>query len=282
MHIEVNGIKVFFDVYGSKLKKEQYSIKEKPTIICLHPGPGLVDHTICTSFFARFSDIAQVIFIDQRGNGRSEQGDFNGLNLKQWGHDIFDFCQKLSIENPIVVGISWGGHTALSYVTQHPEHPSKIILCDTEATFNKERVLRAFEKKGGKKAVDVVKKFYEKDSTEQAWKDYKKVCVPLYAHNPYSSEELSLCVQHPEVYGFYKNNEFFKFNLIPKLQKIKCQILIFAADDGPVHPLESAEEIAAALPEQLVQFELIKKSGSPVYRDQPKKVEKIIRKFIIT
>ncbi|MDO8955090.1 MAG: hypothetical protein Q7V63_09625 [Gammaproteobacteria bacterium] len=40
MHININGCKLFFDVYGSKLKILPTEVKEKPTLIVLHGGHG--------------------------------------------------------------------------------------------------------------------------------------------------------------------------------------------------------------------------------------------------
>ena len=55
------------------------------------------------------------------------------MNLAQWGDDVWEFCDVLGIENPIVYGASFGGMVALSYATRHPAHPAKLILVSTEA-----------------------------------------------------------------------------------------------------------------------------------------------------
>ena len=40
MRIEVNGIKLFFDVEGAKLVPDSAVMREKPTLLLLHGGPA--------------------------------------------------------------------------------------------------------------------------------------------------------------------------------------------------------------------------------------------------
>ena len=109
------------------------TMREKPTLVLLHGGPGF-DHSIYKPLFAQLADIAQVVFLDHRGNGRSEHGPREMWTLAQWGDDVHAFCETLGIVHPIVLGTSFGGMVALAYATQYPAHPAKLILLNTELT----------------------------------------------------------------------------------------------------------------------------------------------------
>ncbi len=41
MHILINGVKLFFDVEGAKLVPDGPVMREKPTLLLLHGGPGI-------------------------------------------------------------------------------------------------------------------------------------------------------------------------------------------------------------------------------------------------
>ena len=103
MRIEVNGVRLFFDVEGAKFVPDGPRMREKPTLILLHGGPGQ-DHSMLKPAFSQFADIAQVIYIDHRGNGRSDRQPQDAWNLAQWGDDVYEFCRALEIERPIVMG----------------------------------------------------------------------------------------------------------------------------------------------------------------------------------
>ena len=150
MRIEVNGVRLFFDVEGAKLVPDGPLMRERPTLLLLHGGPGF-DHSSFKPEFSRYADIAQVIYIDHRGNGRSDRAPESAWTLAQWGDDVFAFCEALEIDKPIVMGQSFGGFVAMSYATRHPEHPGKLILSSTGAAMHRyrERSVALFEAKGG-------------------------------------------------------------------------------------------------------------------------------------
>jgi hypothetical protein len=108
MHVGVNGVRLFFDVEGAKLVPDGPAMREKPTLLLLHGGPGF-DHSIYNPAYSGLADVAQIIYLDHRGNGRSEDGPKESWNLTQWGDDVRGFCDVLGIANPIVLGASFGG-----------------------------------------------------------------------------------------------------------------------------------------------------------------------------
>jgi proline iminopeptidase len=68
-------------------------------LLMLHGGPGF-DHSIYRPAYSALSDIAQIVYLDHRGNGRSEDGPRTGWNLAQWGDDVHAFCEALGIWAP--------------------------------------------------------------------------------------------------------------------------------------------------------------------------------------
>ena len=73
MHVSVNGVRLFFDVEGTKLVPDGPVMREKPVLLMLHGGPG-ADHSIYRPAYSALADIAQIVYLDHRGNGRSEDG----------------------------------------------------------------------------------------------------------------------------------------------------------------------------------------------------------------
>jgi len=74
MRIQVNGVRLYVDIEGAGLVPDGDIMREKPTLILLHGGPG-ADHSIYKPGFSALSDIAQIVYYDHRGCGRSEDGD---------------------------------------------------------------------------------------------------------------------------------------------------------------------------------------------------------------
>ncbi len=76
MHVGVNGVRLFFDVEGAQFVPDGPVMREKPTLLLLHGGPGF-DHSLYKPAYGALADVAQVIYLDHRGNGRSEAGPRN-------------------------------------------------------------------------------------------------------------------------------------------------------------------------------------------------------------
>src|SRR5262249_10118136 len=132
MYITVNDTRLFFDVEGAKLVPAGPTMQEKPTLLLLHGGPGF-DHSTYKPAFSTFADVAQVIYLDLRGQGRSAPSSPAYWNLATWAEDVRAFCEALTIEQPIVFGQSAGGFVAMAYATRYPAHPSKLVLSSTSA-----------------------------------------------------------------------------------------------------------------------------------------------------
>ena len=114
MRIQVNGVRLFVDVEGSKLVPDGPYMRQRHTVVALHGGPG-ADHSILRPLLHQITDIAQVIYVDHRGNGRSEDGDPSDWTLAQWGDDVRTLCDILGVQKPIVYGASFGGVVAQAY-----------------------------------------------------------------------------------------------------------------------------------------------------------------------
>ncbi|MEM9243323.1 MAG: alpha/beta hydrolase [Pseudomonadota bacterium] len=199
MYIKINGCQLFFDTYGSKLDIQKKSVEEKPTLLVLHGGPGIVDHTLYVDFWSQFSNIAQVIFLDQRGCGRSEKRTPAEWHLQQWADDAKKFCEVLNIAKPIIAGVSMGGHVMCDFITQYPSEAGGLIFCNTEAQFIVEEVCQAFGRLGGELAESSARQYFTAPSPESA-KNYQEHCGKhLITRGFYTPEALTRCKQNMAV-----------------------------------------------------------------------------------
>ncbi len=126
MRVQVGDIKMFFDVEGAKLRPDGPVMREVPTLLLLHGGPG-GDHASFKPGYGTLTDIAQVIYLDHRGQGRSDASTSDAWRLARWADDVVAFCDALEVTKPVVLGLSFGGFVAAAYATRHPDHPGKLI-----------------------------------------------------------------------------------------------------------------------------------------------------------
>src|SRR4051794_32105383 len=60
MRVNANGTLLWFDVEGAVLVPDGNKMRERPTVVLLHGGPGSFDHSYFKPDFARLADVAQV------------------------------------------------------------------------------------------------------------------------------------------------------------------------------------------------------------------------------
>jgi pimeloyl-ACP methyl ester carboxylesterase len=282
MQITVNGTSLYFDVEGAGLVPDGPIMRAKPTLMLLHGGPGF-DHSMFKPDFSALTDVAQIIYLDHRGNGRSVNADKRTWTLAQWGDDVKGLCDALGIERPIVYGLSFGGFVAQAYATRHPDHPGKLILVSTAARRDLARVLDAFERIGGTSARDVAERFWT-NPTPETRATYLRVCHPLYRAKPAdtSAAKARPIVNNDVVMHFNgPDGDHHTMDFRSALAKIRCPTLVMAGGRDPITPIAFSEEIVASLPVHLVRFERFANCGHGVHGDDPERAFAVIREFIL-
>ena len=282
MYVTVNGARLYVDVEGAGLVPDGPRMREKPTLLLLHGGPGF-DHTMFKPAFSALTDIAQVIYYDHRGQGRSG-GEKETWTLAQWGDDVKGLCDVLGIEKPVVFGGSFGGFVAQAYATRHPTHPAKLILSSTCARVVYDDIIAAFERIGGKQARDAAAAYWLDPTMERRIK-YLETCLPYYntrASN--DSDALKRAILRHDV-GLAFNgpkNEQGRMDFRADLAHVQCPVLVMAGDRDPIMPMSLTETMVSSLPPHLVRFERFENCGHGVQRDDPEKAFRIIREFILS
>jgi pimeloyl-ACP methyl ester carboxylesterase len=280
VRVDIGGCRLFFDVEGAKLRPDGPRMREVPTLLLLHGGPG-ADHSVFKPAYSPLANLVQVVYYDHRGDGRSDGRDDSARwRLAQWGDDVKALCDALEIERPIVMGVSFGGYVAMSYALRHPDHPAKLVLCSTAASPSKQAIqVQVFTRLGGAEAGAAAKAFIE-DPTPQAGLDFWRLCAPLYRRSPYNPETDARTIWNPRLMAEFRRGERETMNFLAELSRIKCPTLVMVGEDDPMTPVPCAEEIVAALPPHLVRFERFAGAGHGIVSDQPEQFFAVLRSFI--
>ncbi|WP_415922659.1 alpha/beta fold hydrolase [Tateyamaria sp. SN6-1] len=278
MRIEVNGVRLFVDVEGPTLVPDGPFMRQRHTVVALHGGPG-ADHSILRPLMAQISDLAQVIYVDHRGNGRSDDGDPADWTLAQWGDDVRTLCDILGVQHPIVFGASFGGVVAQAYATQHPDHVGGLILLATTARTDFDTIYAAFERVGGEVAGRIARTYWS-DPTPERRQDYFDVCLPLYSRTVPDPHVMQRMILKNPVAMHYNGpaNEQGRFDFHDALAQVRCPALVLSGDKDPIMPPPFGERLADALPH--ADYHLIDGAAHLLDTDKPATVTHLIREFI--
>ncbi len=278
MRVQVgDGTRLYFDVAGMGLVPEGRTMRERPVLLCLHGGPGF-DHSLLKSALAPLDAVAQAVFPDHRGQGRSDESTPERWNLDTWIQDVVDLCDTLEIEHPVILGQSFGGVVALGVAIRHPELAAKLIVSSSIGRFRLDRALPMFERLGGKEARDVAERYFH-DPNEERLDEFMAVCLPLYNPTPIDPDAIVRVVMRPEVGFHFFRGEGFTYDWFGELDRIRCPTLILAGARDPITTLADHEELAAAIPSS--RLEVFPDAGHGVFRDKPAEALAVIRDFVV-
>lgn len=273
-------VRLYVDVEGAGLVPDGPAMRAKPTLVLLHGGPGY-DHSGFKPAFSALADVAQIVYYDHRGHGRSSRCPPEEWTLDTFADDVVRLCDALGVEKPIVLGQSFGGFVAQRYIARHPGHAGKVILSSTSPQLGLERKLAMFERLGGPAAREVAERFWRQPCA-QTWAPYQRVCLPLYNTTAVRSPEAAQrTVYHEAILFASAGGEQQSMNLLPGLARAQCPVLVMAGEDDPVCPLADAQDIASALPPQWAQLASFAGAGHGVWRDQPEAAFARLRQFIL-
>ncbi len=280
MRVSIGGAKLFFDIDGAKLRPDGRAMREVPTLVVLHGGPGF-DHSSFKPSFSQLAEVAQVVYLDHRGQGRSDRGDSARWNLAQWADDVRSFCDALEIVRPIVLGQSFGGFVAMAYASRHPGHPAKLVLSSTCARLRFDRSFEMFERLGGAEPREAAERFFANPSLETL-PDFRAKCFPLYARRGFDADSSARTLFNLDLMFDFFRREGRSMNLLAELSRIRCPTLVIAGERDPITPIADAEDVVAALSPELVRFERVADAGHGVFRDDPDRFFRVVREFILS
>jgi len=119
-YVTVNDVAHFYAMIG-----------DGEPFVVLHGGPGMW-HDELYPFFDDLASDHQMVFYDQRGNGKSLMGEITPVNftVDLLVSDIEELRRAWGFERINVVGHSWGGLLAMYYATEYPHQVTRLILID--------------------------------------------------------------------------------------------------------------------------------------------------------
>jgi pimeloyl-ACP methyl ester carboxylesterase len=278
MNVDVNGTRLWFDVDGAGLVPNGPAMRERPTVVLLHGGPGSFDHTYFKPEFARLASVAQVVYLDLPGHGRSQWGDPESWSFEACADDVRGFCDALGIARPIVYGHSLGGFVAMVYGARHPGHAAGLVLHSTMARFDLERLVEDFRRAGGDDVASVAERVYGGDSesvTDEEWAP----CWALFGPWVTGEQERARTTVNRELNapGLVLMRSF---DAVDRLAAIDCPTLVCVGELDPITSVVAAQEIAEALPAAVARLEVIEGAGHFSWMDAPERFWPLLLGFV--
>lgn len=115
----VNGVRLWYKVAGQG---------SAAPLLFLHGGPGYNSYSFEVQAGKALEGKLRIIYLDQRGSGRSERPWTGAYSLPIMVEDIEALRKQLGVPKLALMGHSFGGALALEYAAAYPQHVDRLVL----------------------------------------------------------------------------------------------------------------------------------------------------------
>jgi proline iminopeptidase len=122
----LSGVRIWYEIAGQKLPGTA-------PLIYLHGGPGYNSYSFKQTIGPRLERHALMVYLDQRGCGRSERPWTNDYAISTLVDDIEALRKSLGVIKISLLGHSFGGALALEYASRYPANVQNLIVVDGAA-----------------------------------------------------------------------------------------------------------------------------------------------------
>ncbi|MGN6431666.1 MAG: alpha/beta fold hydrolase [Gaiellaceae bacterium] len=223
-------------------------------LIVLHGGPGL-DHSMFRPYLDSLGDEFRLLYVDERGQGRSERVDPTTLSLEVFARDVDLLAEALELDGFALLGHSFGAiiatyhatelGTAVAYVISGGGDSSDALDADVEASLDalgdrRETIAASWE---AEKTVE----------TEEQLKQLLRDQMPFHFYGDPPPGYAEETVGSPEVLRYFANIGYGAFDYRPKLSSVGKPTLIIVGE----HDRTTTPRAARALHEGIPSSELV-------------------------
>lgn len=282
MFAAINNTRIFYDVDGASVAVKNGNIVHKPVVFVIHGGPGGT-HVGFKPHLNELAKDAQLVFIDQRGCGYSDETDPESYTLEQNVEDIEALRQHLGLEKIYILGHSYGGMVAMSYGIKYEEHLAGLILVTTSPSYRfLEKAQKFIAENGNEDQKYYAQKLW--DGSFQSAEElggYYEAMAPLYSLATAKEEDPQ---PKPQVKRSYEPlnkgfGEFLRtFDLREGLKRISVPTLILAGRHDWITPVCENEEIHECIAGS--EFHVLENSSHSVFVDENEKTLAYISGFL--
>lgn len=270
MYAHINGVALYFDIVSSGLAVDPSGDREKAVLFVQHGGPGS-DHSYFRPFLDELGEVAQVVYVDHRGTGRSGDAPLETYTVEQMADDLEALRMRLGIERIVLLGHSYGGMVAQVFAVKYPASLQKLILSNTAPDWGFwEEAQEIAERIATPEQREVFRDLFEGTiSSQEEYREWKAKCTPLYYRAP--NPELFAALTNRakgrfEVATHMMAHELPTFSVIDRLHQISVPTLVLAGAYDWVTPPSQSERIVQRVPN--AEYVLFEQSGHQVFADQ--------------
>jgi esterase len=238
-------------------------------IIILHGLFGSSDNWL--SIAKELANTHSIYLLDQRNHGQSPHSDT--FDYSTMANDLEEFIDEHEIENPVILGHSMGGKTAMEFAVKNPDKWSKLIVVDIAPktySVHHDQILE------GLNSLDLKTIMSRNEADEKLSKLVPEIGVRQFLLKNLSRDNIGFSwkINLPVI---SKNIEIIGEGLSKRLSKAKPTLFIRGSNSNYIMDSDF-ELIEQYFPS--AKIETVENAGHWIHAEQPEEFLNIVNQFL--
>src|SRR5436190_4430172 len=228
-------------------------------VIVLHGGPGM-DHTMFRPYLDALGDEFRLLYVDERGQGRSERVDPETLSLEVFAQDVDRLAEALDLDAFALLGHSFGAIIAGWHATEIGTATAYVISGGGDSSANLERDVD--ESISARDDADVIRRSWDLEQSAETPEDLARLMelqLAFHFHREPPKDAFKDTVYSPEVLKHFSNIGYGNFDYTPKLNDVTKPTLVIVGEHDPTTTPRASRVLAEGIPN--AELEIVRDAG---------------------
>jgi proline iminopeptidase len=248
-------------------------------LVVLHGGPGL-DHSMFRPWLDPLADEYRLLYVDERGQGRSDRVDPETLSLAVFARDVDLLAEALELDRFALLGHSFGAIVTTWHATEIGTAAAYLISGGADASEPMMADVHASLEAMGEAAKPIAESWEREQhvQTDEELLELLRVQMPFHFHGDPPPGYGEDTVPSPEVLRHFARAGYGDFDYRPRLRQVRRPTLVVVGE----HDRTTTPRAARALHEGIAGSELfvIPGTGHMSFVEAPETYLDAVRGFL--
>lgn len=248
-------------------------------LIVLHGGPGL-DHGMFRPYLDALADDFRVLYVDERGQGRSDRVDPQTLTLEVFARDVDLLAEALGLERFAILGHSFGAIIATHHAIESGTADAYVISGGGDTSENLMADVTAKLESLGPDGAAIADSWEREKTveTDEEVRELMRAQMPFHFHGAEPPGYYADFSPSPEVLRHFANTGYGEFDYPPKLARIGKPTLVVVGEHDQTTTPRAARVLHAGIPGS--RLVVIPGAGHMSFVEQPDEYLLAVRSFL--
>jgi proline iminopeptidase len=248
-------------------------------VIALHGGPGL-DHSMFRPYLDPLGDEFRLLYVDERGQGRSDRVDPESLSLEVFARDVDLLAAALGLDRFALLGHSFGAIVTTKHATALGTAAAYVISGGADSSDALDEDVRASLESLGenREAIEASWEQEKTVGTESELKELLRAQMPFhFAGDPPPGYDDEI-VGTPDVLRHFANIGYGDFNYVPSLERVSKPTLVIVGKQDRTTTLRAARVLHEGIADS--ELVVLPEAGHMSFVEAPDLYVDAVRTFL--